>query len=106
MSCVPPSATTFRTSAASRSCVAIGGLPSKRALGKLTAPTDLEPGIARQGFSALPITFHHAEVAGALPRHHADPFDRMLIAQAQSEALTLVTRNNRMGLYGVTMIEA
>ena len=78
----------------------------KRALGTLAAPTDLEPGIAHQGFSALPITFHHAEVAGALPRHHADPFDRMLIAQAQSEALTLVTRDDRMGLYGVTMIEA
>ena len=78
----------------------------KRALGKLAAPADLEAGIVRQGFSALPITFHHAEVAGALPPHHADPFDRMLVAQAQSEALTLVTRDNRMGLYGVSMIEA
>lgn len=78
----------------------------KRALGKLAAPTDLEAGIVRQGFSALPITFHHAEVAGALPPHHADPFDRMLVAQAQSEALTLVTRDNRMRSYGVTMIDA
>lgn len=43
----------------------------KRALGKLVAPTDLEAGIARQGFSALPMTFHHAEVAGALPRHRS-----------------------------------
>lgn len=78
----------------------------KRALGKLAAPTDLEAGIVRQGFRALPITFQHAEVAGALPPHHADPFDRMLVAQAQSEALTLVTRDARMRSYGVTMIDA
>lgn len=78
----------------------------KRALGKLVAPADLEAGVSRQGFSALHITFRHAQAAGALPRHHADPFDRMLIAQAQSESLTLVTRDAQMGLYGVETLAA
>ena len=55
----------------------------KRALGKLQAPDNLEAGIRNQGFTPLLMTFHHAEQAGALPPHHGDPFDRMLIAQAQ-----------------------
>ena len=83
------------------SAVSAWEIAIKRALGKLSAPDDLEPGIVSQGFSPLHITFHHAEVAGALPQHHADPFDRMLIAQAQAEGLTLVTRDARIPLYGV-----
>lgn len=78
----------------------------KRALGKLRAPRDLEAGIASQGFSRLDITFSHAALAGGLPRHHADPFDRMLIAQAQSEGLTLVTRDARIPLYEVPILPA
>ena len=78
----------------------------KRALGKLHAPDDLEAGIRRQGFVPLLMTFHHAELAGALPPHHADPFDRMLVAQAQAEGLVLVTRDARMALYGVRTMEA
>ncbi len=78
----------------------------KRALGKLVAPDDLEAKIVSQGFSPLPITFHHAESAGALPRHHADPFDRMLIAQAQAEGLTLVTRDAHMPRYDVRILGA
>ena len=78
----------------------------KRALGKLVAPNDLEAMITSEGFSPLPITFHHAESAGALPPHHADPFDRMLIAQAQSERLILVTRDACIPRYGVRTLEA
>ena len=55
------------------SAVSAWEIAIKRALGKLSAPDDLETGIVSQGFSPLHITFHHAEVAGALPRHHADP---------------------------------
>lgn len=66
----------------------------KRALGKLTTPTDLQAGIIRQGLSALPITLHRTKVAGALAPHHTDPFDQMLIAQAQSQALTLVRKSS------------
>ena len=78
----------------------------KRALGKLVAPDDIEAGVSQQGFSPLHVAFQHARVAGALPRHHEDPFDRMLIAQAQSEGLTLVTRDARMAAYAVMTLTA
>ena len=73
----------------------------KRKLGKLQAPDDLEAGITRYGFLPLNLTFPHAEHAGALPLHHGDPFDRMLVAQAQLEGLVLVTNDARIPLYGV-----
>ena len=65
----------------------------KRSLGKLNAPDNLEAGVKEQDFTPLNLTFLHAEQAGALPPHHGDPFDRMLIAQAQVEGLILVTRD-------------
>ena len=78
----------------------------KRAHGKLKAPDDLEAGLRAQGFEPLSISFHHAEQAGALPPHHRDPFDRMLIAQAQAEGLILVTRDTRIPLYGIRTMAA
>ena len=78
----------------------------KRTLGKLEAPDDLEAGIVRQGFLPLNVTFAHAEHAGALPPHHGDPFDRMLVAQAQIEGLVLVTSDARISLYGVRTMAA
>ena len=78
----------------------------KRALGKLRAPDDLEAGIRQQGFTPLLVTFHHAELSGALPPHHGDPFDRMLIAQAQAEGLVLVTRDANIPLYGIRIMAA
>ncbi|HXM57373.1 MAG TPA: type II toxin-antitoxin system VapC family toxin [Candidatus Dormibacteraeota bacterium] len=78
----------------------------KTSLGKLTAPPDLEAQLTRHRFTPLPITVGHALVAGSLPRHHDDPFDRMLVAQARLEGMTLVTRDLRIGLYGVPTIPA
>ena len=78
----------------------------KRALGKLDAPDDLEAAIRMQGFEPLLLTFHHAAQAGGLPPHHHDPFDRMLIAQAQAEGLVLVTRDSNIPLYGVHTLAA
>lgn len=78
----------------------------KRALGKLKAPDNLEASIEEQDFTPLNLTFLHAEQAGALPRHHGDPFDRMLIAQAQVEGLILVTRDARIPLYGIRTMNA
>jgi PIN domain nuclease of toxin-antitoxin system len=72
----------------------------KRALGKLEAPDDLEGAIAASQFVQLPITIAHSMVAAKLPRHHDDPFDRMLIAQAGLESLTLVTGDRRLKGYG------
>ena len=50
------------------------------------------------------MTVSHAHIAGAFPRHHGDPFDRMLVAQAMIEDLTLLTRDARMGLYGAGVL--
>lgn len=78
----------------------------KKALGKLTAPDDLEERLRLGGFTPLPIRIDHATAAGELPRHHDDPFDRMLIAQAKIEGLTLVTRDGRLSGYDVALLTA
>ncbi len=71
----------------------------KRALGKLKAPADLEEAISASHFVPLAITVAHSIAAARLPRLHEDPFDRMLIAQANAEALTLVTSDQRLKDY-------
>lgn len=86
--------------------VSVWEIAVKRALGKLQAPDNLEASIKEQGFTPLSLTFFHAEQAGALPPHHGDPFDRMLVAQAQAEGLILVTRDARLPLYGVRTMAA
>lgn len=78
----------------------------KRALGKLTMPDGLADELESQGFVSLPITSAHAELAPALPPHHRDPFDRMLVAQAQLETLVLVTADKSVADYGVELFEA
>ncbi len=60
--------------------------------------------IAQQGFVAVDITVDHAQRAGALPGHHRDPFDRMLIAQAQAEDFDLVSNEALFDAYGVRRI--
>ena len=65
----------------------------KQSVGKLAEPENLPEIVADAGFRHLPITDEHAVVAGRLPLLHRDPFDRMLIAQARCEGLTLVTRD-------------
>ena len=78
----------------------------KRGLGKLEAPADLRwrQEIAESASSRWPITFDHAREAGELPRHHADPFDRMLVAQARLEGLTLVTADPNIARYDVAVL--
>ena len=88
------------------SAASVWEIAIKRALGRLTAPEGLGAAISAAGFDALPISFEHAELAGSLPTHHHDPFDRMLIAQAQLESLTIVTRDNRFPKYEVHLLEA
>lgn len=76
----------------------------KQAAGRLHAPEDLLDALAANGFGTLPITADHAMAAGRLPAHHADPFDRMLIAQAQIEDLTLVSVDRRFSNYEVELL--
>lgn len=76
----------------------------KAGLGRLELPDRFEAGVEESGFEKLPITFGHAEAAGALPPHHRDPFDRMLVAQAQAERLVLVTHDRQFKPYEVQVL--
>ena len=78
----------------------------QKAHGKLQAPDDLEDALRANRFEPLSITVAHAWAAGALPRHHDDPFDRLLIAQARAESLTLVTRDPWVRRYEVRVLWA
>ena len=78
----------------------------KQALGKLEIPDNFRTILEQQAFEMLPITADHAHLIGELPSHHRDPFDRMLIAQALFEGLTLVTRDSRFNRYKVPSIKA
>jgi PIN domain nuclease of toxin-antitoxin system len=76
----------------------------KRALGKLDAPDDLETQLKRLRFAELPVRFRHVQRLRKLPNLHRDPFDRMLVAQALVDGLTLVTRDRNVLAYPVRSI--
>jgi PIN domain nuclease of toxin-antitoxin system len=76
----------------------------KASLGRLELPDTVESGVEDSGFEKLLISFSHAEAAAALPPHHGDPFDRMLVAQAVSEGLTLVTHDRKLEAYEVSIL--
>ena len=80
----------------------------KRAIGKLDVPPDLEleSVLREEGFQALAIEIRHAERAGDLPALHRDPFDRMLVAQAGIEKLTLMTADADVRGYDVRTVDA
>jgi PIN domain nuclease of toxin-antitoxin system len=74
------------------SAASIWEISIKRRLGRIELDAaDLDRELARSNFLELPIAWRHAEIAGSLPRHHEDPFDRMLIAQARADQLVLVS---------------
>jgi PIN domain nuclease of toxin-antitoxin system len=78
----------------------------KSAIGKLRMPGNFEEALAVYRFESLPLTVKHGLAAGALNRYHGDPFDRMLVAQASLESLTLVTRDRQLAEYGVAILLA
>ena len=78
----------------------------KAATGKLDPPSEWLGVALASGFEPLSITFEHAVEAGGLPRHHADPFDRMLVAQARLEDLVIVTADPRIARYDVRTLAA
>jgi PIN domain nuclease of toxin-antitoxin system len=88
------------------SAASVWEIAIKRAMGKLTAPDDLGQVLTAASFGPLPISLEHASLAGSLPPHHRDPFDRLLIAQARLESLTIVTRDARFASYGVQLLIA
>ena len=87
------------------SAVTIWEITIKAQLGRLDPGTDrIDQEIDANGFVELPISAYHALVAGKLPQHHGDPFDRMLIAQAQVENLIVVTHDKIFSDYGVNIL--
>ncbi|MGA0853180.1 MAG: type II toxin-antitoxin system VapC family toxin [Luteolibacter sp.] len=76
----------------------------KVSLGKLEAPDRLIGEIQTRGLRELPLRYQHGETLRTLPPHHADPFDRMLIAQAQNEELTIITHDEKFRSYDVNIL--
>lgn len=80
----------------------------KTARGRLTLPEDPTRYVSNRmnlhGFQALPVQVHHAVQVYKLPQHHADPFDRLLIAQSQIESLPLISADADIRKYGVEVI--
>lgn len=77
----------------------------KKSLGKLQAPDDLKEQVEVQRFTPLDINIDHALTVEKLPKHHRDPFDRILIAQAMSENLIIITRDRKFTAYKIKTIQ-
>jgi PIN domain nuclease of toxin-antitoxin system len=88
------------------STVSVWEAAIKEAIGKLSLPEPLGEAALSDGFEPLAVTYEHAEQVFQLPQHHRDPFDRMLIAQAQVEGLSIVTRDLTFDLYDVPVVHA
>lgn len=76
----------------------------KRALGRLSAPPDLEAAIESAGFTKRTILFADVRRMAELPAHHRDPFDRILVAQAIEEGAPIVTRDPQIARYQVQVV--
>ena len=88
------------------SAATVWELEIKRAKGKVASPLDLIERIEDDGFLYLDVTAEHGLDAARLPRHHGDPFDRMLVAQAQAETAVLVTDDEQLRAYAVPVMPA
>lgn len=76
----------------------------KKALGKLQAPDDMDSIVEDERFLKLSISLYHGQMAGTLPPHHRDPFDRM--AQALAEGLIIITSDGHFQKYGIRIMNA
>ncbi len=86
------------------SAVNVWEVAIKRRLSKLDAPADLLLQLERAGVDLLPITARHADRVGTLPMHHRDPFDRLLIAQADVDGLPLITADSEIDKYAIDIL--
>ena len=78
----------------------------KRLAGRLEAPDGLLDALTAGAIEAMPFTAHDAVAVAALPRHHKDPFDRMLVAQALRLDATIVSSDRQLDVYGVHRLPA
>jgi PIN domain nuclease of toxin-antitoxin system len=76
----------------------------KRRLGKLTAPADFYERMDRQGVRGLPVYDRHAVLVADLPLHHHDPFDRLLVAQAMAEGMSILSADRILHKYDVPVL--
>lgn len=94
----------IEAAAATVSIASLWEIAIKSGLGKLRAPDDLPERVKQLGFELLAVTPDHAWRVRSLPLHHRDPFDRLLIAQAQLERLPIVTADTAFDAYDVDVI--
>jgi PIN domain nuclease of toxin-antitoxin system len=87
------------------SVVSFAEIGVKAAVGKLEVPSDLHAHVLETGVRVLGLSADHGLAVARLPLHHRDPFDRLLIAQARHEGLTLVTADPRIHAYDVTVLD-
>ncbi len=102
-----PSARQHLTDPANRvllSAAVVWEIAIKRGLGKLTVPDGYLALLLNAGVGALAVTVEHAAAVERLPVHHRDPFDRMLVAQAIAEGAAVVTRDEALRDYGITLV--
>ena len=90
------------------SAASVWEIAIKIAIGKLTLPDDADIGaeLSHSGFLGLPVEILHAEEVRRLPLLHRDPFDRLLVAQARVEGLTLVSADRQLFAYGIAVLDA
>jgi len=86
------------------SAASVWEIANKRAVGKLTFTGSICEAAERRSLLGVPVTSEHAEFAASLPKHHSDPFDRMLVAQGILEKLTLVTHDEQIMRYPVALL--
>jgi PIN domain nuclease of toxin-antitoxin system len=86
------------------SAVSLWEIWLKQSLGKLALPPDFPKRLAAESFESLPLLAAHTRGVASLPWHHRDPFDRMLIAQAQAADLLLVTADVAAAAYGDSVL--
>ena len=87
------------------SVVSFAEIGVKAAIGKLAVPDDLYAHVVKSGLRVLGLSADHGLAVASLPLHHRDPFDRLLVAQARREGLTLVTADVRLHAYDVGVID-
>lgn len=87
------------------SAVTAWELSIKESLGDLMLARPVSEFVRINGLIELPISIHHGEAVRNLPPHHQDPFDRLLVAQAKVEGLTLVTADTRLSSYGIPVLQ-
>jgi PIN domain nuclease of toxin-antitoxin system len=88
------------------SVVSFAEIGIKASIGKLDVPADLVEQLGEMGLSVLGLTAAHAMAVAELPLHHRDPFDRLLIAQARIEGLTLLSADRRIMAYDIDVADA